>query len=148
DVDLARRQQHLFELAVDHVAVDVNVGEAVVGPQRLDLGDGVGEGGGVPQSYVVYEACVRVDVEIFLKRGGEGDLGAARQAVGDEGRLNVAGDVVLLELQLVGSHVGRPHDGRDHGIGEERGGHDDAGHAQAAHPDQRNGAEQRQDDDP
>ena len=58
DVDFARRQQHLLDVAVDEVAVDVGVRKRVVGAQRLDLGDRGVVGAQVPQANVVEQRGV------------------------------------------------------------------------------------------
>ena len=53
DIQFARREQHLAVLAVDGVAVDIDIVKRVVGPQRLNLRDRVVKGLRVPQADIV-----------------------------------------------------------------------------------------------
>ena len=53
DVHFAGGEHHLAHLAVDLVAVDVDVGEVVVGADFLDLAEGVLQGVPVPQADVL-----------------------------------------------------------------------------------------------
>ena len=67
DIELARGEQHLAQLAVDGVAVDVAVEESVVRAQRLDLGDGVVKSAPIPQPHVVEQVLVASDVDGELR---------------------------------------------------------------------------------
>ena len=67
---LARREHHLPQLAVDHVAVDVRVGEDVVLPQGLKLRDGVVEGAPVPQPHVVEQRLCSYRIDRSLELPG------------------------------------------------------------------------------
>jgi hypothetical protein len=60
-IQFARRQKHLAQLSVDHVAVDVGVVKDVVRPQRLNLRGRVVEGPPVPQPHVVEQRSMAWD---------------------------------------------------------------------------------------
>ena len=101
-IQLARRQHHLAQLAVDLVAVVVHRGEVVVGADLLDLAEGLEQRLVIPQPDVVEGGAVAVDV-------GAGQLGIAGQrplhdAIEREGaprRLDVVLDVRRLAYLLV-----------------------------------------------
>ena len=107
-IEFARGQQRLAVLAVDGVAVHVGVGEHVVGAQRLDLGDGVVEGAGVPQADVVEDRLVGGRVDGGLGVGLELDFLELRfDAEGGARGVDVSLDVGALERDFVGPHIER-----------------------------------------
>ena len=117
DVDLPWRKQDLFDLAVDDIAIDVDVGETVVGTQRLYLSDGIGESPPIPEANIIHQSRVRIDVQ-HLVPGSRKRLLCRPflQAEGMRGRLNVPLDVRLFELELIGAYIKRADPGGDQDI--------------------------------
>ena len=94
DVELAGGQHDLAGGAVDVVAVDVDVGEIVVGADFLDLAEGVLEGAPIPEADVLEGGLVVGGVGGFDGGfGGEFLLVEAVETEGLAGGLDVAGDV-------------------------------------------------------
>ena len=103
-VELPGGHDDLGQLAVDHVAVDVDVGDLVEGPDRLQRQEGTTRrlGRRVPQPDVV-EGGLRLGGEVL---GGEVDVGHERGVLDlvephrGAGGGDVVGDVLPLARQL------------------------------------------------
>src|SRR5207245_118421 len=113
DIELTRCQQHLAELAIDLVAVDVCVLECVVLTESLDLGDGVMKRTPVPEANVIKSRFVFRDIDTGFQLCrvllfGDPSFDTER---GTGGR-NVAGDVRGFNRDFVLSDV---HYGADSG---------------------------------
>ena len=105
DVQLADRQHHLPRLAVDRVAVDVDVGKVVVGADLLDLPQRVLQRPPVPEPDVLERVAVLVDLRRFDARlRPETALLDAVEGVRPARHLDVVGDVRALAHQLVRAH--------------------------------------------
>ncbi len=103
DVQLARRQHHLAQGAVEVVAVDVDVGKVVVGADLLLLAQGVLQGVPVPQADVLQRGLIVGGVGgIDRGLGGKLTLLELVEPVCLLGELDVVGDVGGLAHQLVG----------------------------------------------
>src|SRR5579863_3201673 len=125
DIDLARGEQDLAQLAVEGVAVDVDFG-VDVRAEGLELRDGGVEGAPIPEADVVEEGFVGGEVELGFGLDVEGDFfGAVVEAEGGTGGGNVALDVRAFEGDFAGVDVGGGDDGRDDGANEEGGGEDE-----------------------
>ncbi len=112
DVQLARREQDLAVLPVDHVAIIVHRDEVVVGADLLELAEGLEQGGPVPKPHVLDGGGVGLDV-------GQGQVGLAIELPGvdavDPPGLARGGDVVD-EVRRLPGQLGR----RDHELLHER----------------------------
>ena len=103
DVELAGGEHDLASGAVDVVAVDVDVGEIVVGADLLNLAESVLEGAPVPEADVLQGGLVVGGVGCFDGGfGGKLLLVEAVEAEGLAGELDVVGDVRALADELVG----------------------------------------------
>ena len=90
-IQLARREHHLTQLAVDRVAIVVDRREVVIGAQLLDLAEGLEQRLVIPQAHVLDRVGVAVDVFARqLRVTGE----IARPHGGEIERLPCGGDVV------------------------------------------------------
>ena len=70
EIQLARRQHHLAQLAVDGVAIDIGVG-IDVGPVGLELRDGVVESVPIPEAHVVEQRLVLFEIDGLVGLGRE-----------------------------------------------------------------------------
>ncbi len=103
DVELALGEHDLAGGAVDAVAVDVDVGEVVVGADLLDLAEGVLERVPVPEADVLERGLVVLGVGgVDGGFGGELVLREAVEAVGGARGFDVVRDVRLFADELVG----------------------------------------------
>ena len=103
---LPRREHDLAELSVDHVAVVVDARELVIGPDLLNLGEGVEERAVVPEPDVVEGRSVGLDVlEGQRIVGLEVALAHGAEPPAPPGRLDVPGDEGGLLLGFVGEHT-------------------------------------------
>ncbi len=97
DVEFADSEHDFALCAVDCVAIDVDVGEVVVGANLLDLAEGVFEGLHVPEANVLEGGLIVGGIgRAHGGFGGEFSLGEAVEAVGLAGHLDVVDDVGLL----------------------------------------------------
>ncbi len=102
-IELARSQHHFTGGAVDVVAINVDVGEIVVGANFLHLAQGVLQRMPVPQADVLERGLI-----VGRVRGVDGGfgrelaLGKAVKPVGLPGHGDVVRDVGLLAHQLIG----------------------------------------------
>ena len=62
EIQLARRQHHLAELAIHDISIDVGIGIGVR-PIRLELRDGVVEGVPIPEAHVVQRWLMLPEVD-------------------------------------------------------------------------------------
>ena len=90
-IQLARREHHLPQLAVDRVAIVVDRREVVVGAQLLDLAEGLEQRLVIPEAHVLDGVGVAVDV-FARQRRVAGEI--ARPHGGEIERLPRSGDVV------------------------------------------------------
>ena len=107
---LAGGEHDLADLSVDLVAVEVDVGEVVVGTDFLNLAEGVLEGVPIPEADVLEGDLVVSGIGGFeggLRR--ELVLHQAIEPVGLARGLNVESDVGLFAHQLVGFHDEAAH---------------------------------------
>ena len=74
DVEFARGDHHLPLDAVDHVAVDVDAGKGVVGPQALGLLQLRFERAPVPDARVAQGCCALVEILAGERRGRDGEF--------------------------------------------------------------------------
>ena len=70
EIQLARRQHHLAQFAVDDVAIDIGIG-IDVGPVRLELRDGVVKSVPIPQAHVVEQRLMLFEVDRLVGLGRE-----------------------------------------------------------------------------
>ena len=148
EVDLAGREEQLLDLVVDLVAINVHVGEAVVQPQGLDLSDGIGVSLFVPQANVVDQCRVRLYIERRSLAERKELLPAIVQGIGLARGLDMALDVLLLQLQFVGADV-QCLDRERHGCVQRNGTARDVSHRlEARRGDQRDRQQQRDHDHP
>ena len=102
DVQLARREHHLPERAVDAVPIDVDVREIVVGADFLELPERVLQGAPVPEPDVLERRLVVRGVgRLDGRLGREGTLRNPVQPVGLPRHLDVVRDVGPLLHELV-----------------------------------------------
>ena len=102
DVQLACGEHHLANRSVHFVAIDVDVGEVVVGADFLDLAQRVLERAPVPQPDVLQRRLIARRVNRFeAGLGGEGLLRDAIERVGPSRHLDVVPDVGRFLHQFV-----------------------------------------------
>ena len=147
-IDLARREQELLDLAVDLVAIDVHVREAVVEPQGLQLGNRVGVGLFVPQPDVVDQRRVGLDVQRGRIAQLEKLLLARVDGVGLPRGLDVAFDVLSLQLQFVRPHIERLDRDRRAGVQHEGASHQVSHGLVTGGRDEGNGEQEGDNDQP
>ena len=116
DVELARREHHLPDRSVHLVAVDVDVGEVVVGADLLDLPQRVLQRAPVPQPDVLQRRLIVWGVQCLeAALGRERPLLDAAQPVGLPRHLDIVRDERRLPHELV-----RLHDEARHVPAEDR----------------------------
>ena len=114
DVQLAGGDHHLPQRAVNHVAIDVDVGEFVVGADGLNLPQRVPERAPVPQADVLDRRLVVGEVHRFdAGLGGKRLLLEAIETVRLARELDVVRDVRGFAHQLVRLHDEAVDVGRD-----------------------------------
>ena len=101
EIQLARREQGLPQLAVDLIAIDIGVGVSV-GAQRLALAERVVKRAPVPQAHVVEHGAIarEIDVPFFVR----GELDLRLRMIQAEGRargFDVALEERPFERQLI-----------------------------------------------
>ena len=122
-VDLARRNQHLLNLAraigfLHPIAIHIAIRKDVVGPQSLNLGDGVVKRLPIPQAHIIEQRTVLQGRAGRLRRrtlGAKVDfLQLPGQAVSGPRARQVAFDVRPLNGDLARLHVERVDQPRQH----------------------------------
>ncbi len=137
-IDFARRQQHLLDVAVDEIAVNVGVRESVVRAQRLNLRDGCVVGAQVPQPGIRQQGCVLHRIDHALAGRREWFFGGvAVEAEGSGGRLNMALNVGPFDGDLIRPHVDGANDSRQRRLQNKTGQHQDNGLLELRQPHQR-----------
>src|SRR5260370_23692674 len=105
DVYLAYGKHHLTHCAVDFIAIDIDIGEVVVGADFLNLTQSVLERAPVPQPDVLQRSLIvrrigRLDGRFSRKFA----LREPVQSIGLPRQINVVGNVMSLANQFVGLH--------------------------------------------
>ena len=136
EVQFARRQHHLAQLAIDDIAIDIGVG-INVGPVRLELRDGVVKSVPIPETHVVQQRLMLFEIDGLVRLGRE--VHFIRPLVDSEGGtrgLDMLLNIRTLDGDFVGLHVRGADDGWNHVTQYDDAHHGDQRRAPAAHGEQ------------